>query len=124
MTSIATAYVSVWNRAVAPNLRTVELKAFLLAKDYELSKRFYHDIGFSRRRTQTASPTSNSASCCSAPLLAATKFPWEAPRGAPHDATWRLEAGADLRVKDQLRPREHPLAGCSEGRAGATLPGG
>ena len=28
------------------NLRTVELKAFIPAKDYELSKRFYQDVGF------------------------------------------------------------------------------
>ena len=28
------------------NLRTVELKAFVPAKDYELSKRFYQDVGF------------------------------------------------------------------------------
>ena len=28
------------------NLRTVELKAFVPAKDYDLSKRFYQDIGF------------------------------------------------------------------------------
>jgi uncharacterized glyoxalase superfamily protein PhnB len=29
-----------------PNLRPVEIKAFVPAKDYELSKRFYQDIGF------------------------------------------------------------------------------
>lgn len=29
-----------------PNLRTVELKAFVPARDFELSKRFYRDIGF------------------------------------------------------------------------------
>jgi uncharacterized glyoxalase superfamily protein PhnB len=29
-----------------PNLKTVELKAFVPAKDHELSKRFYQDIGF------------------------------------------------------------------------------
>jgi len=28
------------------NLRTIELKAFVPAKDYELSKRFYQDLGF------------------------------------------------------------------------------
>ena len=28
------------------NLRTIELKAFIPAKDYELSKRFYEDVGF------------------------------------------------------------------------------
>ncbi|MBU3890549.1 glyoxalase [Methylosinus sporium] len=28
------------------NLRTIELKAFVPAKDYELSKRFYRDLGF------------------------------------------------------------------------------
>ena len=28
------------------NLKTVELKAFVPAKDYELSKRFYLDVGF------------------------------------------------------------------------------
>ena len=28
------------------NLRTVELKPFVPAKDYELSKRFYQDVGF------------------------------------------------------------------------------
>lgn len=28
------------------NLKTVELKAFVPAKDFELSKRFYRDIGF------------------------------------------------------------------------------
>lgn len=29
-----------------PNLRSVEVKAFVPAKDFELSKRFYQDIGF------------------------------------------------------------------------------
>jgi len=29
-----------------PNLKTIELKPFVPAKDYELSKRFYQDIGF------------------------------------------------------------------------------
>jgi catechol 2,3-dioxygenase-like lactoylglutathione lyase family enzyme len=29
-----------------PNLRVVELKAFIPTKDYELSKQFYSDIGF------------------------------------------------------------------------------
>lgn len=29
-----------------PNLRTVELKAFVPARDHGLSKRFYQDIGF------------------------------------------------------------------------------
>jgi catechol 2,3-dioxygenase-like lactoylglutathione lyase family enzyme len=29
-----------------PNLRVVEVKAFVPAKDFELSKRFYRDIGF------------------------------------------------------------------------------
>ena len=28
------------------NLRTVELKPFVPAKDFDLSKRFYRDIGF------------------------------------------------------------------------------
>ncbi|MBG0808711.1 VOC family protein [Methylosinus sp. H3A] len=28
------------------NLRTIELKAFVPAKDFELSKRFYQDFGF------------------------------------------------------------------------------
>ena len=28
------------------NLRTIEIKAFVPAKDFELSKRFYEDIGF------------------------------------------------------------------------------
>jgi uncharacterized glyoxalase superfamily protein PhnB len=28
------------------NLKTVELKAFVPAKNYELSKRFYQDVGF------------------------------------------------------------------------------
>jgi catechol 2,3-dioxygenase-like lactoylglutathione lyase family enzyme len=28
------------------NLRTVELKPFVPAKDYDLSKRFYQDVGF------------------------------------------------------------------------------
>jgi catechol 2,3-dioxygenase-like lactoylglutathione lyase family enzyme len=28
------------------NLRVIELKAFVPAKDYELSKRFYRDLGF------------------------------------------------------------------------------
>lgn len=28
------------------NLQTIELKAFVPAKDYELSKRFYQDLGF------------------------------------------------------------------------------
>ncbi len=30
-----------------PNLTTLELKAFLPAKDFELSKRFYQELGFS-----------------------------------------------------------------------------
>jgi catechol 2,3-dioxygenase-like lactoylglutathione lyase family enzyme len=29
-----------------PNLRVVELKAFVPARDYDLSKRFYRDLGF------------------------------------------------------------------------------
>jgi len=29
-----------------PNLRVAEIKAFVPAKDFELSKRFYRDIGF------------------------------------------------------------------------------
>lgn len=29
-----------------PNLNTVEIKAFIPAKDFELSKRFYQDLGF------------------------------------------------------------------------------
>jgi len=28
------------------NLRTVEIKAFVPARDFELSKRFYQDLGF------------------------------------------------------------------------------
>jgi hypothetical protein len=31
------------------NLTTVELKAFVPARDYELSKRFYADVGFEVR---------------------------------------------------------------------------
>jgi uncharacterized glyoxalase superfamily protein PhnB len=34
------------SRQQVANLRTVELKAFIPAKDYELSKRFYQDVGF------------------------------------------------------------------------------
>lgn len=30
-----------------PNLNTVEIKAFVPAKDFDLSKRFYLDLGFS-----------------------------------------------------------------------------
>lgn len=30
------------------NLRSVELKAFVPAKDFELSKRFYQDLGFTK----------------------------------------------------------------------------
>jgi predicted lactoylglutathione lyase len=29
-----------------PNLRITEIKAFVPAKDFELSKRFYKDLGF------------------------------------------------------------------------------
>lgn len=29
-----------------PNLRAVEIKAFVPAQDFELSKRFYRDVGF------------------------------------------------------------------------------
>ncbi len=29
-----------------PTLNTIELKAFIPAKDFELSKRFYQDVGF------------------------------------------------------------------------------
>jgi uncharacterized glyoxalase superfamily protein PhnB len=29
-----------------PNLKTIEIKAFVPAKDYALSKRFYADVGF------------------------------------------------------------------------------
>lgn len=29
-----------------PNLRAIEIKAFVPAKDFELSKRFYQDVGF------------------------------------------------------------------------------
>ena len=29
-----------------PNLKAVEIKAFVPAKDFELSKRFYQDLGF------------------------------------------------------------------------------
>jgi catechol 2,3-dioxygenase-like lactoylglutathione lyase family enzyme len=29
-----------------PNLKTVELKPFVPAKDYDLSKRFYQEVGF------------------------------------------------------------------------------
>ena len=29
-----------------PNLRTIELKAFVPARDFDLSKRFYQDMGF------------------------------------------------------------------------------
>jgi uncharacterized glyoxalase superfamily protein PhnB len=32
-----------------PNLRTVEIKAFVPARDFELSKRFYQDLGFTKR---------------------------------------------------------------------------
>ena len=31
-----------------PNLNTVEIKAFVPAKDFELSKRFYQDLGFTK----------------------------------------------------------------------------
>ncbi|WP_077001025.1 VOC family protein [Variovorax sp. KK3] len=31
-----------------PNLKTVEIKAFVPAKDYALSQRFYQDLGFTR----------------------------------------------------------------------------
>ena len=31
-----------------PNLRTVEIKAFVPPKDFELSKRFYQDLGFKK----------------------------------------------------------------------------
>lgn len=31
-----------------PNLATVEIKAFIPAKDFELSKRFYQDLGFTK----------------------------------------------------------------------------
>jgi catechol 2,3-dioxygenase-like lactoylglutathione lyase family enzyme len=33
-------------RSVVPNLKAVELKAFVPAKDYAVSKRFYEDLGF------------------------------------------------------------------------------
>jgi hypothetical protein len=29
-----------------PNLKVIEIKAFIPAKDFELSKRFYQDVGF------------------------------------------------------------------------------
>ena len=32
--------------APSPNLRVTEIKAFVPAKDFELSKKFYRDIGF------------------------------------------------------------------------------
>ena len=31
-----------------PNLRTIEIKAFVPARDFELSKRFYQDLGFTK----------------------------------------------------------------------------
>ncbi len=31
-----------------PNLRAIEIKAFVPAKDFELSKRFYQDVGFTK----------------------------------------------------------------------------
>jgi uncharacterized glyoxalase superfamily protein PhnB len=31
-----------------PNLRSVEIKAFVPSKDFELSKRFYQDLGFTK----------------------------------------------------------------------------
>jgi len=31
-----------------PNLRVVEVKAFVPAKDFELSKQFYQDVGFTK----------------------------------------------------------------------------
>ena len=31
-----------------PNLRVAEIKAFVPSKDFELSKRFYQDIGFTK----------------------------------------------------------------------------
>ena len=30
------------------NLRTIEIKAFVPAKDFDLSKRFYEDVGFTK----------------------------------------------------------------------------
>jgi len=31
-----------------PNLRAIEIKAFVPSKDFELSKRFYQDLGFTK----------------------------------------------------------------------------
>jgi hypothetical protein len=36
---------TLWSNEV-PNLRAIEIKAFVPARDFELSKRFYQDIGF------------------------------------------------------------------------------
>ncbi len=34
--------------SIVPNLKTIEIKAFVPAKDFELSKRFYEDLGFTK----------------------------------------------------------------------------
>jgi hypothetical protein len=36
------------NEALVTQLKTIELKAFIPAKDFALSKHFYQDIGFTR----------------------------------------------------------------------------
>jgi len=37
-----------WRNGV-DNLKSIEIKTFVPAKDYELSKNFYHDLGFSMK---------------------------------------------------------------------------
>ena len=43
------------------NLRVVELKAFVPARDFELSKRFYRDIGFTMAAFDNENATGSDA---------------------------------------------------------------
>jgi len=75
------------------NLRPVEIKAFVPAKDYELSKRFYRDIGFKMASDGGGvayfhwehvsfllmdSPTEGSAACLNMHLLVEDVDAWYA----------------------------------------------
>ena len=53
-------------------LHSIEIKAFVPARDYALSQRFYADLGFEQNPTATASATSstaNAASCCRTSII-------------------------------------------------------
>ena len=96
-----------------PNLSTIELKAFVPARDFELSKRFYTDLGFTLASSAGGVAYLNCGSCSF--LLQDFYVAAFADNLMMHllvedvDAWWRHVHAQDLAGRYATRPIEPPM---------------